>query len=164
MDMVGGGDEHGVDVLLRFEHLAEIGVNFCPRVFLGVLGQVVSVRIAEGDDVLAGLRARSNVARAHATEADSRDVEFLRRRGLALPQHVTRDNGDRGRGDRSRFQETPSRGRVFVHGVIFLFELGFICDELMPVRPQVKLSLQGDAGLHKDQLVERCAFSRAVFK
>jgi hypothetical protein len=57
MDVVGGGDEHGVDVLLRLQHLAEVGVELGPRVFPGAGGQVVVIGIAEGDNVLAGLGA-----------------------------------------------------------------------------------------------------------
>jgi hypothetical protein len=77
MHVVGRGDGDGVDVLLRLEHLAEIGVEAGARVFARVGSQVVPVGIAQGDDILAGLRARGHVARPHAAEADGRDVEFL---------------------------------------------------------------------------------------
>jgi hypothetical protein len=38
---------------------------------------VVFVGIAQGDNVLARLRARGDVARSHATDPDGGDVEFL---------------------------------------------------------------------------------------
>jgi hypothetical protein len=91
VEVIGRGDHHRVDVLLLFEHSAEIDVGLgAGERFEGAL-EVVLLDVAEGHDVFGGETA--DVARAHAADADAGNVELFARRGLAGAQHVTGDDG-----------------------------------------------------------------------
>ena len=54
MDVVGGPHDHGVDVLLLFQHDAEIAIAFGGGERLETLGCPDPIHVAEGHDVLAG--------------------------------------------------------------------------------------------------------------
>ncbi|SPE59173.1 hypothetical protein SBV1_300046 [Verrucomicrobia bacterium] len=64
---------------------------------------------------------------------------------MALPQHVTRDDREGGRGGRRGFEEVSARGRCLVHEMIFRCDVESICGEFMPALAQVKLRLWGGA-------------------
>ena len=79
VQVVGRGSHHRVDVLLGFEHLAEIGVVLGVGEFLGETRQDVLVHVAEGHDVDHVLLAcaTADVANAHAVQSHAGNVELL---------------------------------------------------------------------------------------
>ena len=117
--VIRGGHHHGVDVLLGFEHLAEIPVQFGVRETLGIVVQRPLVHVAEGHNVLA--RDRPDVTIAHATDTDTCNVELFARRCLARStENMARDylKSDRGRGGGSQKASPCDAGslRLRFHG------------------------------------------------
>ncbi len=53
MDMVGGRDDHRIQVLRLVDHLAEVAVLSCLGEFFGGLSEVPFIHVAERGDVLA---------------------------------------------------------------------------------------------------------------
>ena len=136
--VVGRGDDHAVDILLLFEHLAIIGVALRLAVSLlkldggwvrlaiaapGSAGHgrvhVPEVHIGQRDDVLPPVHDLGRVGRALAAAADDGDVDRLARRQVAGPaQDMTRnDHGAEGGPGRSR-DETPSGDLVLSHVIL----------------------------------------------
>ena len=98
VSVVRGGDHYRVDLLLRLEHLAEIGVEFGLGKLLGVAVQRPAVDVAQGHHVLAADPA--DISRAHSADPHARNVQLLAGRGLARSsQDVSgHDRQRRGRG------------------------------------------------------------------
>jgi hypothetical protein len=76
--VVGGRDEHRVDVLLRLEHLAEVGVVRGVGAALGGVAEVVLVDVAQRHDLRVGhLQDALDVLPPAAGDADDGDGELL---------------------------------------------------------------------------------------
>jgi hypothetical protein len=99
VDVVGGGDDHRVQVLGLVDHLPEVAELFCLRVLLGGFCEVSPVHVAERDDVLAGHLAQVLVAAA--AEADEADVELI----VGRFRLTESDPGDRAGRDTGRCGE-----------------------------------------------------------
>jgi hypothetical protein len=78
MRVVRRGDENGIDVTLRSEHLAIVFVAFRFWKSIERLGRVYVIDVAQGHDVLA--REAAQVRAAHSADSDSGDVQLFVRR------------------------------------------------------------------------------------
>ena len=132
MQMVGGGAEHRVHVLLAFEQLAEVHVfrtpevrrvrgvmpldhlahRLPPRHPLEVEALEIEVfgRVGHRDHLGIGLlEQRTQVRPPLAAGADEGDVDLVARRHLAgSPEHVAGHDRQRGRGGGPLFQEAAA--------------------------------------------------------
>ena len=105
MRMVGGGNDHRVDIVaLLVEHLAVVFVLLCVWKFRKGLGGYLPVGIGKGNDVFR--RAARNVAVALTAGADGGDVQLLVRGLVAQPLQRRRalrfEPGSRQCGSRSQ--------------------------------------------------------------
>ena len=78
MGVIGGADDHGVDLLV---HLVEHHAKVFELRGLGILGEllggVVFVHVAQSDDVVAQLSHLIHVAAPLAADADAGHVELI---------------------------------------------------------------------------------------
>ena len=105
MDVVGGPHDHGVDVLLLFQHDAEIAIAFGVGERLETLGRPDPIHVAESHDVLAD--HAGEVPPSLPAHADAGDVELVARSHVPLPAENAagedHERGDRPRGEIEEF-------------------------------------------------------------
>src|SRR5262249_21690502 len=122
MVMVRRRDGHRINTLLLVEHFPKILVPFGVRVLLERMGCVIPVDVTKGNNILAVEFAQ--IGRTLAANADPSAVEFVFRRGLAMPaKNVPGQNHKRGRAAGS-CQKLPSRNPLrAIVGVVWSLHL-----------------------------------------
>jgi hypothetical protein len=116
MGVVGRRHDDAVDLRMRLEHLAVVGVGLRLGEELDGVGATAEIQIAQGDDVLLG--ALADVAATDASEADHRHVHLLvRRDGASGGLHPGAGGGEAGGGEAGSLQEAATICGG-IHGVV----------------------------------------------